>query len=96
MELANDVDEFECGASFVAESPETRQHFFFFSVVPRAYEMRERIASFFSIFFSNHQSTRINTNDEEMKPANDANRREIRSREKCCPQCYSVAGEHSR
>jgi hypothetical protein len=40
MELANDVDEFECETSLLAKKTEARQHFFPF-LVPLVYWIRE-------------------------------------------------------
>jgi hypothetical protein len=42
--------DFECETSLVAEMPETRQHFFVFSVNPGVYAINERMASFFLFF----------------------------------------------
>ena len=44
--------EFECETPLVAKTPETRQHFSFFVwMVPRVYRMRERMTSFFFVFW---------------------------------------------
>ena len=49
--------EFECETSLMAKTPETHQHFFSFLFFPvslwfaRAYQIFERMTSFFFIFF---------------------------------------------